>query len=246
MKLPTLRSNRLPTDTNDFTTQMANSASALAGRGSGGIQLLLYASRQNQWSYGRTNLNPEDTGLLVVDHEQISRGYVEWVNKRPVQSIFAPILSGQEVTEHDLPNPCERAAYRGQSDGPAFTYQVVGAFLNSGNPFRFETSTKGGVGAVEDLAAAARAASIAVGECLHPVVELNSTSYPHPEYGTTYVPAFRIVGYVPKSVADNGNITEADMITDIEAVAEKAPEPAPTTKAGKSAAANGRRRGAAL
>lgn len=130
-------------------------------------------------------------------------GFTRWEANRPAERIMGPVGEGFVPPKRDELGYLDQSKWEKYDDGRLkdpwqFTNTVVLKPEKGEQLYTFTTSSKGGLGALGELAKT-------FGNNLRqhpddfPVVELGRSSYQHPnrEYGEIRIPVLKVVGWVP-------------------------------------------------
>jgi hypothetical protein len=203
----------------------------------GGSPFLRLTKARGEWVYGPGNTEVEENSLWAIDPTSFETGYIAWKGGRPVGKRMKPIDDPHPVSYDELPDVGAEwdvnVGFRLQCVHGEDTDTVV----------LYTANSHGGKQAFSELMSTMHRQSQEDPANLVPVVELLSTSYPHPEWGKTYKPVFEIRKWV-------GMATGEPVQTESQP-AKQEPEKraAPAAEASRDAASNGgsapRRRAAA-
>jgi hypothetical protein len=165
-------------------------------------------------------VDPKSLGKILVSHDGIFEGCIEWANSSPLQKIMRSMLGvdyEEAMSEKLLPKPLSPQAYRKATDGPTMVLGFVGCLLDDATNISFEHRSGGAKTAVRNMGALATQALTVFGEMVHPVIELGANSYVNREGKTIYNPKFNPVGFVAdtrvKEIADISEIAKDDILT---------------------------------
>ena len=157
-------------------------------------------------------VDPKSLGRIMVPQHGLFEGCIEWASGSPLQKIQRQLLGvahDEPMSERLLQKPLSPNAYKKDTDGPTLVLGFVGSMLDDdGVTVVFEHNSMGARKGIQALATAATQAIVAFGEIVHPIVELESSSYEN-DYRTIYDPKFNAIGYVTDKRA-----READVFTD--------------------------------
>jgi hypothetical protein len=141
---------------------------------------------------------------LVVYMISFLIGWVRWEGNRPAERIMGQLGAGFVPPKRADLGHLDQAQWERDGDGRArdpfqFTNSLVLKAADSDETFyTFSTSSKGGIAALGKLALE-YGNRIRTKPDEYPVVELDRSSYQHPNkaYGEIRVPILRVVGWVP-------------------------------------------------
>ncbi len=149
------------------------------------------------YKHGSANTVLPVNTQMAVNMPELTVGFLKWEGGKPVANEMKRLCDGPIKTrkELDCPNkedwPLNHAGER--TDPWQFTNVLPMRDPETGKEFKFTTSSRGGLDAIGAL-------SFAYGEHLSkhndgalPVIELGAGEYPHPAYGLTQIPVFRVV-----------------------------------------------------
>jgi hypothetical protein len=194
------------------TRNLQHVAAAMPGSGVAGAVYLGFDGTSGTWKLNREPVDPKSLGRILVPQHGLFEGYIEWANSSPLQKIQRQLLGvhyDEPMSERLLPKPLSPNAYKKDTDGPTYMLGFVGYLLD----VVFEHSSGGAKKGVNALATTATQAIVAFGEIVHPVIELDSSSYEN-SYRTIYDPKFNVIGYVTDKRAREVNvISDEDIIT---------------------------------
>lgn len=265
--------------TNTPATVAAGGALAALGNLKGAIQNvkaavviaggtpILRLGRDGKWVFGADNFEPEDGSRWMVNPLSLRFGQVCW-KVIPQGSKEKPELYGKKlVSVFGNPKPVGGQAH--DSNGNPVNHDqhpwqdVVGVDLlcvsgeDEGEQVIYEPSSTGGLRAMDDLMDAISKAQDEHPDRIVPIVELKSDSYPHPQYGKTYVPILKIVDWATNDAIGQATVApaeEAEVKTETKQPSkpteepktqEQSPEAAASTSTGEGSGERRRRRRAA-
>jgi hypothetical protein len=221
MQLPTLK-NTVPASLvdgqsiEDFIRNSTQNLQRMPGSGITGAVYLGFDGTTGTWKLNREPVDGKSLGRLLVPQHGLFEGYIEWANSSPLQKVQRQLLGvhhDEAMSERLLPKPLSPNAYKKETDGPTYTIGFVGFMLDDGATVIFEHSSMGAKKAINALATTATQAIVAFGEIVHPVIELESSSYEN-AYRTIYDPKLDVVGYVTdKRVREIDVVSDADILT---------------------------------
>jgi hypothetical protein len=223
MHLPALK-NSIPAsidgqsveDFRNSTRNLQQVAAAMPGSGVAGASYLGFDGTSGVWKLNREPIDPKSIGRILVPQHGLFEGYIEWANSSPLQKIQRQLLGvhyDEPMTERLLPKPLSPNAYKKETDGPTYMLGFVGYLLDDGGNVVFEHSSGGAKKGVSALATTATQAIVAFAEIVHPVIELESSSWDN-KYRTIHDPKFNVIGYVTdKRAREVDVISDEDIIT---------------------------------
>jgi hypothetical protein len=174
------------------TRNMQNSAAQLPGSGVAGAVYLGFNGNTGEWKLNKEVVDPKSLGRILVPQHGLFEGYVEWANSSPLQKIQRQLLGVQydgPMSEQMLKKPLSPGAYKKDTDGPTYVMGFVGFMLDDAANVVFEHASGGAKKGINALATAATQALVAFGELVHPVIELDFSSWDN-SYRTNYDPKF--------------------------------------------------------
>jgi len=183
--------------------KMLNAMSRLgqASRNVGG-GLFLRFTKQGEWLFGQDQDDVEEGERFAVNPMSFTNGYIGWENGAVVGEHMCSVMDGMPCSQADL-QPIEG---KGQSDGWSAQLGVAMKSMDGDEPLelQFKATSRGGkqaIGALADEIAARM--EMNASSCV-PVVELDTDSYKHKQYGKIFTPVLSVVAW-----ADiNGAIVE--------------------------------------
>jgi hypothetical protein len=224
MHLPALK-NSIPASiggqsVEDFirnsTRNLQQVAAAMPGSGVTGAVYLGFNGNTGKWTLNKEVVDPKSLGRILVPQHGLFEGFIEWANGSPLQKIQRQLLGvahDEPMSERLLSKPLSPNAYKKETDGPTFVLGFVGFMLDDGGNVVFENNSNGAKKGVNALATTATQAIVAFGEIVHPIIELDSSSWEN-SYRTTYDPKFNVIGYVTDKRAREADvISNEDIIT---------------------------------
>lgn len=140
---------------------------------------------------------------VIVNVDSCLCGWTLWLNKKPVDQDMGQIIKNFQPKPRSELSMSEPSDWpiddRGNARDPwQFSNQCLMKNAKNGEIYTFTTTSKGGIGAVGTLLAAATE-YMQEGNEDYPIVELNTDSYKHNEYGKILLPMFEIVDWSPIS-----------------------------------------------
>ena len=156
----------------------------------GGVPLLRMLKQDGSWVYGKDNIEVEEGGQFAIDPSSLAQGYIAW-HMMKVEGERMSAMGQPAVDPADLPPVQAKNGWEAQV---AFGLIAVGG-EDDGTAVLWKVNTKGGIDAWNAIYDSMKARAAAQ-KPYAPIVELDHTSYKHPEYGMIYKPVFNIVGWV--------------------------------------------------
>jgi hypothetical protein len=223
MQLPALNNTvSAPQSVEDFVRNsnqnLQRMATAMPDGGIPGALYLGFDGNTGHYKLSKVVVAPASIGRILVPQHGFFEGCNEWANGSVLQRIKRPLLGvhyDDAMSELLLEKPLSPQAYRkGANDGPALVLGFMGFMLDDGATVVLEHSSKGTKKNIRLLATTATQAITAFGEVVHPVIELDSTSYKNNVGKTIFDPKFVVVGYVTDKRAREVDVIEdGDIIT---------------------------------
>jgi hypothetical protein len=171
---------------------------------------------------------------LAAHMHTLTIGWQKWQNNRPAEAAMGLLAEGFEPPQRSALGDLDQSQWEKDGDGKArdpwqFSNLLVLSDPKSNELFTFTTSSRGGLGAIGELAKAySNHLRVAPDEV--PIVELGMGSYKHPnkEYGEIRFPILKQVNWIPSSQLPplDGSAPEALAAPQ----EEPAPAPKPTVK----------------
>jgi hypothetical protein len=198
------------------STQNLQRAAATIPGGDASTVYLEFDGNKGTWKLNKEVVDPKSLSRIVVPQHCLFEGCIEWANSSVLQRIRRPLLGvhyDEPMSERLLPMPLSPGAYKKETDGPTLVLGFLGFFFDDGANVKFEKDSIGGKKAVNALATAATQALAALGEMVHPVIELGSASH-EISHRTIYDPKLTLIGYVTDTRAREVNVlSDDDIIT---------------------------------
>jgi len=211
----------LPTlNINHFQKALATHKEA-KGVSAGDKQFLKLSKNGGFWVYGQNDTEVEEGSRWAINPMTMQTGYIAWKNSKPVGkklgSIFNPPITADMLD--DVGAKWDEAV--------AFELVCVSG-EDVGTLCEYTANSYGGRKAFTDLMDALMKQSAIDADKIVPIIELESSSYEHSQWGLTYNPVLKIVdwGSMAKGAADAGGDDGdgADEQSKQDA-SQKAPEP---------------------
>ena len=209
------------------TQNLQHVAAAMPGSGVAGAVYLGFDGNNGKWKLNKEAVDPKSLGRILVPQHGLFEGFIEWANGSPLQKIQRQLL-GVVLRRADVGAVAAEAAVaqRLQEGHRRADLRARLRRLHArrrrqrGVRAQLEAAPRRAVNA---LATTATQAIVAFGEIVHPVIELESSSWDN-DYRTIYDPKFNVIGYVTDKRA-----READVISDEDIITR------PTAVAGQTA-----------
>jgi hypothetical protein len=159
---------------------------------------------------------------FTANLDELMAGWIHWLDGKPIEHIMVRVADGiapklrDELGDTDSSQwPVDKA---GQSKDPWQFTNYLPLMNDKGELFTFTTSSRGGIGAVADLARR-YARHRQKHPNVFPLIALNVDSYQHkdPQLGRIKFPVFEPAGYLPKAdfqAALAGQASEPELAED--------------------------------
>jgi len=181
----------------------------------GGGKPFLRLSREGDYIYGPQNTDVQGGSHWAVNLASLEHGWVCWGDGE---------LLGQVMCSVQLPAPARPPAIEGYQFEAQFGMSLACILGDdTGLEVIYKNNSLGYRKAYDKLLADVRGRYAGDQQFYWPVIELETSSYPHKKYGKIYEPIFKIVGWADA----NGNLQAAKPRVVRPAAAQAAPaEPA--------------------
>jgi hypothetical protein len=160
---------------------------------------LLRFTKHGQYKAGQEQ-DVLDTGTrMFVFMPGLKRGWVKWGEGQPLTHIMGLVSESFRPPPREELGDLNEDEWETLNDRPIDPWQTTNylPMCNTrGEIFTFVTSSKGGlseIGKLSDMFAGRR--RMKPDEI--PVIELQARSYDHKDYGETFAPVFKVIGWVP-------------------------------------------------
>jgi len=179
----------------------ATSQNAITGK------LLKFA--KGFWVTGKEETPFPASQKLTAIMDEALVGWIKWVDQRPEQQLTGRIAENYRPQKRDELGDLEEDLWDVDDRGaPKDPWQLTNILVlrktgtdgkDNDDLFTFSTSTKGGVSAFGALCTIYAKEMREHGEDLYPVIQLETSSYKHPNkhYGTIQTPVFKVVDWEP-------------------------------------------------
>jgi hypothetical protein len=175
---------------------------------------LLRFTKHGEYKAGQEQYEIEEGTRMILFLPGMKRGWVKWDDGMPVQHIMGLVserFKAPKRSELDDLDEDEWPELNGRPIDPWQTTNHLPMCDVEGNVYTFITSSKGGLSAVGQVSDVySRRKRMHPDEI--PVVELLSRSYVHKQFGETFAPVFKIIGWtqVPNTFTElTGAIEDA-------------------------------------
>lgn len=167
--------------------------------------LLLFTKGEYVAGQGKDEV-AEDT-RVVVNMDTMIVGWQRWENKKPVEQIMGLLFDAFQPPPRTTLGRMDDKEWEMDVNGkPIDPWQFTNQFIckdeADSTVYTFATSSRGGIGAIGTLTKAYGEQARTMKQGAMPVIELGVDSYPHKEYGKTYVPVFPIVDWSSVDIFD--------------------------------------------
>ena len=171
-----------------------------AAGAAGGFQSLKYT--KGDWSYGSSETEVTPDIEMAVNMSAYAKGWICWVDGKPVDEQMAPIVSGRKIDRSDL---AAHGPYA-KGDGWKAQHSITLKAIEEGVELKYSSSTQGGIKALKGLAAAYVAQVKSGSEDLIPIVSLSTGSYKHTSFGKVHTPEITILGWSNDNAIMSGDV----------------------------------------
>jgi len=186
------RTEALPADFGDSLMRGIEQTRSTIGTAGG--KPFLRLSRTGDYIYGPQNVDVQDGSHWAVNLASLEHGWVCWGDGE---------LLGQIMVDVRLPQPQRPPAVEGYGFEPQFGMSLACiSGDDKGVEVIYKNNSLGYKKAFDQLLADIRARYIIDQQFYWPVIELNTSSYPHKKYGQIFEPIFKVVGWADA----NGNL----------------------------------------
>jgi hypothetical protein len=157
---------------------------------------------KGDWLLGN-NTVPIGT-TFTANPDELMAGWIKWLDNKPVEHIMVRVADGVPPKKRHELGDDDKAQWEVDKDGaPRDPWQFTNylpLMNDKGELFTFTTSSRGGIGAIADLARR-YARHRKRHPNVFPVIALNVDSYQHKirELGRIKFPVFEPGGYAPKT-----------------------------------------------
>lgn len=155
----------------------------------------------------------EDDEEFAANIPSLAKGYICWKDGSPVDEQMATVISGHTISKGSL------ADHGPYEDGDGWREQASIEFLHmeTGEKFRFATSSRGGIKALSVLSKDYASHMKAGKPGVVPVIRMVPDSYKHEKYGKVHVPTFPIARWVGPDLSDIvEEVDDSDIPFDVE------------------------------
>jgi len=160
---------------------------------------LLKMTKFGEWKAGQEEEDIAIGTRLLVNMNTLKIGWQKWVDNKPSEQKMGYLIDGFTPAKRDELGDDDEAMWDVMPDGqPRDPWQFTNVLImldpETDELFTFATGSKGGWGAIGELAKAyGKRVRMAPDE--HPLIELQVRSYTHATYGEIRAPKFMIVGW---------------------------------------------------
>ena len=170
-----------------------------------GISFLRFSKGEFVAGIEESQIEPDEE--FAANIPTLSHGYICWKDGAPVDEQMASVISGATIQESSLP---DHGPYE-DGDGWREQSSIEFVHMETGERFRFATSSRGGRGALANLAREYATHLKAGAPGVVPVVAMVADSYKHEKYGKVHVPTFPVLRWVG---ADLDDVVEMEEVED--------------------------------
>jgi len=158
---------------------------------------LLRFTKHGEYKAGQEQTVLDEGMRMIVGMPFMKRGWVKWEDNQPVAHILGLVSEGFTPQPREELGDLDEAEWELLGDKPNDPWQMT-TYLpmcdTEGRLYTYITSSKGGAGVVAALSQAyATRRRMKPNEI--PVIELSSRTYDHKQYGETFAPVFKVIGW---------------------------------------------------
>jgi hypothetical protein len=158
---------------------------------------LLRFTKHGEYKAGQDQQEIPDGTRMLVFMPGLKWGWVKWEDNVPVANVMGLINEGFDPPERDELGDDDETQWGELNGRPIDPWQKTNHLPmcdSDGTLYTFVSSSKGGLSAIGELSKAyVQRRRMKPDEI--PVVELLSRSYIHKDYGETFAPSFKIIGW---------------------------------------------------
>jgi hypothetical protein len=185
---------------------------------------LLRFTKHGASTAGQDQEEIEDGTRMLAFMPGLQIGQVRWENNQPVKHLIGLVCEGFEPPPRESLGDLDESKWPklgGQPNDPWQETVYLPMLNDEGQLYTYVTSSKGGKSALAKVTKA-----YTTRRKMHPdeipILQLNVTSYDHPQYGETFKPVFKIDGWAKapadfdelKATLTNGNGADVEAIED--------------------------------
>lgn len=170
----------------------------------------LTMGKDGVWSYGKSNLEVQEGAILAIDPTSFKTGYTCWsrygdmkMDRKDEKLGTVMVALGADPID---PDTLERHTFDYEKDGVSYstdwpwtpTREVRMVITNgedAGVPLVYNVNSHGGVDVLDEYLEKLLAQLDEDPTKVVALIELGSTTYPHPKWGKTYKPDFEYLGW---------------------------------------------------
>jgi hypothetical protein len=194
---------------------------------------LLRFTKHGEYKAGQDQYVVPEGTKMIVHMPSMKRGWVKWEDGMPVVHVMGLVAEGFRPPPREDLDDFDESQWGELNGRPIDPWQKTNHLLMcdvEGSLYTFITSSKGGLSAVGQVSEAyATRRRMKPDEI--PVIELLARSYTHKDYGETFAPTFKIIGWtkIPETFDELTHAIEdgSDETLLLEDLAEDVPAPAP-------------------
>jgi hypothetical protein len=174
---------------------------------------LLRFTKHGEYKSGQDQETIEEGTRMLAYMPSMKRGWVKWVDQAPEQHLVGLVIEGYRPPNREDLGDMDESEWGELNGKPIDPWQKVNYLTmcdGSGQLYTFATSSKGGLSAVGELSDAyAKRRRMKPDEI--PMIELYARSYNHKDYGETFAPSLKIIGWskVPDTFNDLSTAMDA-------------------------------------
>lgn len=215
---------------NALKTGLANVRTKMPESAGGSFLRLL---TDGDWVFGQEDNAVSKGTEVVLNPMSIKHGYVSWPErkqspngaKRPRETMVGLGVELPPVHTLDSQDPTDdNTVYRPWTDQIAFDVKILDG-KHKGTQVTYKTNSVGGMNGARDVLDAILAKLGEDSAYVCPVISLGTDNYKHAEYGKTYVPVFKIVGWMDLDGNEEGE--EPKAVENKKSAKAAEPEPTP-------------------
>ena len=162
------------------------------------IGLLLRFTKHGQWVAGQDRKEVPVGTRMIAHIPGVKIGWVKWSEGQPVENNLGLLSEGFQPPQRDTLGDLDKSLWGTLGNQAIDPWQFANFCMmycpDNNELYTFTTGSKGGLGALGGLIStfgrhfAAKPSEL-------PIVQLETKSYNHREFGETFVPVFKLVGW---------------------------------------------------
>jgi hypothetical protein len=178
---------------------------------------LLRFTKHGEYKAGQDQYNVPEGTKLIVHMPSMKRGWVKWEDGMPVAHLMGLVSEGFRPPPREQLGDLDEDEWSTLNDRPIDPWQKTNHLVmcdGEGSIYTFVTSSKGGLSAIGVISEAYSTRRRMKPDEI-PVIELQSRSYNHKDFGETFAPVLKIIGWtkIPETFDQLTNAM-ADEISD--------------------------------